>query len=109
MSEGILERIEAKLDKLLAGGGAAPAVKEKPVKEKPAKPAKPDFTAEQLRDKFLAVQKKHGDAVTKELIAECGYEKLAMLVADTDKWQASWDAAEAKLAEDAAADDDGGL
>lgn len=106
MSEGILERIEAKLDKLLAGGGAAakPAAAAKADK----KPAKPDFTAEQLRDKFLEVQKKHGDAAAKALITECGYEKLAMLVADTDKWQASWDLATAKLDEEVA-DGDGGL
>jgi len=105
MSEGILERIEAKLDKLLAGGGAAA----KPAAAKGKdKPAKPDFTAEQLRDKFLEVQKKHGDAAAKALITECGYEKLAMLVADTDKWQASWDLAVAKLDEEVA-DGDGGL
>ena len=38
-------------------------------------------------------------------------DKLAKLIADTANWQKYWDAAEAKLAEDAAddGDDDSGL
>ena len=107
MSEGILERIEAKLDQLLAGGGAAAPKKTTAAKDKD-KPAKPDFTAEQLRDLYLSVQKKHGDAAAKALITEAGFSKLAELVGDTDKWQNSWDLATAKLAEEVA-DDNGGL
>lgn len=105
MADGILERIEAKLDQLIAGGGAAA----KPAAKAAAKKAdKPAFTAEQLRDKYIEVQKKHGDAEAKALITEAGYTKLAELVGDADKWQASWDLAEAKLAEEPA-DDNGGL
>ncbi len=110
MSDGILERIEAKQDEILAllkAGGGKPATTAKAATA--AKKDKPAFTAEQLRDKFLEVQKKFGDAAAKELITEAGFDKLAKLVADTDKWQASWDLAEAKLAEEAPGDDDGGL
>jgi len=107
---GILEEIKAQNEKIIAllEGGAAAA---KPAAEKKAttKAAdKPKFTAEQLRDKFLEVQAKHGDEAAKSLIADCGYDKLAKLVADTSTWQASYDKAEAKLAE-GVEDDDGGL
>lgn len=109
MADGILEQIAADVAEiksmLASGAGAAPAEEKKPAGRQKA--AKPDFTAEQLRDKFLEVQSKHGDAVAKQLISDCGYDKLAKLIADTKTWQASWDAAEAKLAEEP--DDDGGL
>lgn len=111
---GILEEIKAQNDEILAllkGGAAAAPAADKPkstVKPKADKAAKPDFTAEQLRDKFLAVQEKHGDAAAKALIAECGHDKLAKLIADAPNWQKYWDAAEAKLAEDAEDEDDNG-
>lgn len=107
---GILETIQAQNEEILAllkGGAAAPAkAAAKPAAAKKAD--KPAFTAEQLRDKVLEVQAKHGDEAAKQLIADCGFDKLAKLVADTASWQASWDLAEAKLAEEPA-DDDGGL
>lgn len=112
---GIIEQMAADLAEIkamLANGAAAPAAAEaaeKPKRTAKPKEEKPSFTAEQLRDKFIEVQKKHGDATAKALIKDCGYEKLAMLVADTKTWQASWDAAEAKLAEDGEGDDNGGL
>lgn len=109
MSEGILERIEAKLDQLLAGGGGKATTTKPAAAKKEEKPAKPDFTPEQLRDKYLEVQKVHGDAAAKALITEAGFNKLAELVGDSDKWQASWDLAVAKLAEEPAGDDNGGL
>lgn len=123
---GILEQIAADIAEIKAtlAGGAKPAAtataaaatgeKAETAAEKKkrlaaeAEAAKPTFTAEELRDKFLAVMEKHGDAAAKELIAEAGYDKLAKLVADAPNWQKSWDLAEAKLAEDAA-DDNGGL
>lgn len=112
MSEGILERIEAKQDEILAllkaGGGKAAATGKAAASNKDKAADKPSFTAEQLRDKFLEVQGKHGDVVTKALIAEAGFDKLAKLVADTATWQKSWDLAEAKLAEDVP-EEDGGL
>ncbi len=114
---GILERIEEKLDQLLAGGGApaaaAPATEtaaQKKAREKAAAAAaKPTFTAEQLRDKYIEVQGKHGDVFTKGLIAEQGHDKLAKLIADSDNWQKYWDAAEAALESEAEEGDDGGL
>lgn len=108
MADGILERIEAQNAEILAllKGGAAPKTTTKAAAK--AAPAKPAFTAEQLRDKYIEVQKKHGDAEAKALITEAGYTKLAELVGDADKWQNSWDLAEAKLAEEPA-DDNGGL
>lgn len=114
---GIIEQIAADVAAIKAAlaGGAAPAAEAKPATNKGGRPkkdtpAKPSFTAEQLRDKFLEVQDKHGSDAAKELIADLGYEKLAQLVADAPKWQESWDAAEAKLAEDADdGEDNGGL
>lgn len=117
---GILEEINEKLDKLIAmqGGDAAPAEKKETAAEKKkreaaekkaAEAAKPDFTAEQLRDKFLEVQQKHGDAAAKALIKEQGHDKLANLIADAANWQTYWDAAEAKLDEEPEGDDNGGL
>ena len=119
---GILEEIKAQNDEILAllKGGAAPAAapagetaaekkKREAAEAKAAKAAKPDFTAEQLRDKYIEVQQKHGDAAAKELISEMGHPKLAQLIGDTANWQKYWDAAEAKLAEDAEGDDNGGL
>lgn len=98
-----LDSLHAKIDALSVGGGASSGG------GRGRKAAdKPDFTAEQLRDKFIEVQKKHGDVDAKALIAELGYDKLAKLVADTKNWQKCWDAAEAKLAEEPT-DDDGGL
>lgn len=117
---GILERIEEKLDQLLAGGGAAPAAAaakpatetaaQKKAREKAAaEAAKPSFTAEQLRDKYIEVQGKHGDVFTKGLIADQGHDKLAKLIADSDNWQKYWDAAEAALETDADEGDESGL
>lgn len=119
---GILEEIRDQNAKIIAllEGGAAPAAKAaeapkaetaaaKKAREKAeAEANKPSFTAEELRDKFLEVMNKHGDAAAKELIAEAGYDKLAKLVADAPNWQKSWDLAEAKLGEEVA-DDNGGL
>lgn len=116
---GILEQINEKLDRVLAAleNGAAPAAAkektetaaEKKKREAAEKKAsKPAFTAEQLRDKYLEVQREHGDAAAKELINEQGHQKLANLIADTANWQKYWDAAEEKLAEDPAGDDDNG-
>lgn len=121
---GVIEQIAAdvaEIKAMLAKGGApatgkAETAAEKKAREKAEKEAaanaeKPSFTAEQLRDKYLEVQSKHGDAAAKALIAEAGYDKLAKLIADAPKWQASWDLAEAKLAEEVAEeeDDNGGL
>lgn len=111
---GLLEQIAADVAEIKAAlaGGAAPAAEAKaetkPKTTTKPKAEKPAFTAEQLRDKFLEVQNKHGDAAAKELIAEAGYDKLAKLIADAAKWQNSWDLAEAKLAEEPAGDDDNG-
>lgn len=114
---GLLEQIAAdvaEIKTMLSAGGAAPAAAAKAETKpkaaaKPKAAEKPAFTAEQLRDKFLEVQSKHGDAAAKELIAEAGYDKLAKLIADAANWQKSWDLAEAKLAEDGGDDDNGGL
>lgn len=118
---GILEQIRDQNIEILAALAAlgAPAgtttpktetAAQKKAREKAeAEAAKPSFTAEQLRDKFIEVQKKHGDVVTKKLIADQGHEKLANLIGDAANWQKYWDAAEEKLAEDAEGDDNGGL
>lgn len=120
---GMLEDISAKLDDVLAllaaADGVAPATaapaaetaaqKKAREKKEQAAAAKPAFTAEQLRDQYIAVQKKHGDAVAKALIAEGGHSKLADLIGDTDNWQAAWDRAVAKEAEPVEGDDNGGL
>lgn len=115
---GILEEIQASLArieaKLEGGAAAAPAATEtaaqKKAREKAAAAAaKPAFTAEQLRDKYIEVQGKHGDVFTKGLIAEQGHDKLAKLIADSDNWQKYWDAAETALEADADDGDDGGL
>lgn len=116
---GILEEIRdqnAKIIALLEGGasaGAAPkkeTAAEKKAREKAeAEANKPTFTAEQLRDKYIEVQQKHGDAAAKALIKEMGHEKLAALIGDAPNWQQYWDAAEAKLAEEPEGDDNGGL
>lgn len=115
---GMLEQMAAdiaEIKAMLAGGaGEAPVKKEtaaeKKAREKAEKEAaKPSFSAEQLRDRFLAVQQKHGDAVAKALIKAQGHEKLANLIADTANWQAYWDAATAKLEEEPEGDDNGGL
>lgn len=106
-----LESLHEKIDALGTGTAAAPAATKAAAKKTPAKTeaAKPAFTAEQLRDKYLEVQGKHGDVFTKGLIAEQGHDKLAKLIADSDNWQKYWDAAEAALEADADGDDDGGL
>lgn len=111
---GILEEIRdqnAKIIALLEGGAAAaPAKAEaKPKADPKKKEEKPAFTAEQLRDAYLGVQEKHGQAAAKDLITEAGYDKLAALVGDTANWQKSWDLAQAKLAEEPEGDDNGGL
>ena len=120
---GIIEQMAADIAEIKAmlanGAGAAPAAagetaaekkkREAAEKKAAAEAAKPSFTAEQLRDKFIAVQQKHGDAAAKALIKEQGHEKLANLIADAANWQKYWDAAEAKLAEDEEGDDNGGL
>ena len=120
----IIEQMAADIAEIKAmlanGAGAAPAAaagetaaekkkREAAEKKAAAEAAKPSFTAEQLRDKFIAVQQKHGDAAAKALIKEQGHEKLANLIADAANWQKYWDAAEAKLAEDEEGDDNGGL
>lgn len=117
---GMMEQMAAdiaEIKAMLAGGAAAGAAAEpketaaqKKAREKAEKEAaKPSFTAEQLRDKFIEVQQKHGDAAAKALIKDQGHEKLANLIADTANWQKYWDAAEEKLAEDPEGDDNGGL
>lgn len=123
---GILEEIRdqnAKIIALLEGGAGAATATTKTVdtpkaetaaeKKKrlaaEAEAAKPSFTAEELRDKYLAVMEKHGDVKAKELIATAGYDKLAKLVADAPNWQKSWDLAVESLEADAEADDNGGL
>lgn len=112
---GILEEIRDQNAKILAllEGGAAPAADAKPAAKKTTtkkeEPKKPAFSAEDLRDKFLAVQEKHGDAVAKALIKDCGHEKLAQIIGDAENWQSYWDKAEAKLEEEPEGDDNGGL
>lgn len=117
---GMMEQMAAdiaEIKAMLAGGATAGAAAEpketaaqKKAREKAEKEAaKPSFTAEQLRDKFIEVQQKHGDAAAKALIKDQGHEKLANLIADTANWQKYWDAAEEKLAEDPEGDDNGGL
>jgi hypothetical protein len=116
MADGMLETmaadiaaIKAMLEGGATAGAAAPTAETpKPTRTRTPKADKPTFTAEELRDKFLEVQSKHGDAAAKQLIADCG---LAKLIADTSTWQASYDAAVAKLAEDAddEGEDNGGL
>jgi hypothetical protein len=92
-----------------SGETAAEKKKREAAEAKAKKAAKPDFNAEQLRDKFLEVQKKHGDAAAKALITENGHAKLADLIGDTDGWQKAWDSAVAKLEEEPEGDDNGGL
>lgn len=117
---GVIEQIAADVAaiKAILEGGAAvsPAADKKETaaerKKREAaevKASKPDFTAEQLRDKYIAVQETHGAAVAKALIKEMGFDKLANLVGDAPNWQQYWDAAEAKLAEEPEGDDNGGL
>ena len=119
---GILEEIRDQNAEILAllKGGAAPAAAaaeapketaaQKKAREKAeAEANKPAFTAEQLRDLYIAVQDKHGSDATKALIKEMGFDKLANLIADAANWQQYWDAAEAKLAEAQEGDDNGGL
>lgn len=122
---GILEQIAADLAEVkerlnaLEGGKASggkasgkasgKAADKDKAKDDAAEVEKPDFTAEDLRQKFLAVQSKHGDDVAKSLIGELGYSKLAELIADTENWQKAMDAATAKLEEEPEGDDNGGL
>lgn len=109
---GILEEIKAQNEEILAllkGGAATKATTTKAAADKKKDPPKPTFTAEQLRDKFIEVQRKHGDPAAKALIKDQGHEKLANLIADVANWQKYWDAAEAKLAEEPEGDDNGGL
>lgn len=119
---GIMEQMAADIAEIKAmlAGGAAPAAADKgetaaekkkreAAEKKAAEAAKPAFSAEQLRDKFIEVQKTHGDAAAKALIKEQGHDKLANLIADAANWQKYWDAAEAKLAEEPEGDDNGGL
>lgn len=121
---GILEEIREQNATIIAllKGGAAPAAAatettapketaaQKKAREKAeAEAAKPTFTAEELRDKYLKVQEKFGDAAAKALIKEMGHEKLANLIGDAANWQQYWDGAEAKLAEEPEGDDNGGL
>lgn len=112
---GILEEIKESLaelhKKVDALGTGAPAAAAGAKDKKPAtkKADKPEFTAEQLRDKFLECQQKHGDAATKALIAELGHDKLAKLIADAPNWQKAWDAVTAKIEEEADDGDDSGL
>lgn len=56
------------------------------------------FSAEELRLKYIEVQKVCGDAEARFLIEQMGHHKLATLIADYENWQEYWDAAEAKLA-----------
>lgn len=111
---GMLEDIAASLaslhEKVDALSKAAPkAATGGKGKDKDTAPPKPEFTAEQLRDQFLAVQQKHGDAAAKALIADMGHSKLANLIGDTANWQKYWDAATARLADEPEGDDNGGL
>jgi len=124
---GMLEQIAADVAeiKALLAGGAAPAApvesgekaetaaekKKREAAEKKAAEAaaKPAFTAEQLRDKFIDVQQKFGDAAAKALIKDMGHEKLANLIADAPHWQKYWDAAEERLLDEPEGDDNGGL
>lgn len=123
---GILEEIKAQNDEILAllkgGATAKPATAAAATGDKPetaaqkkarekaeAEAAKPKFTAEELRDKYIEVQQTHGDAAAKDLIAEMGHPKLAQLIGDTANWQKYWDAAIAKLEEAPEGDDNGGL
>ena len=118
---GMLEQIAADIAEvkaMLAAGGAPAAAagesaadkkKREAAEKKAAEANKPSFTAEQLRDKFIEVQKKFGDADAKALIKEMGHEKLANLIGDAANWQKCWDAATAKLEEEAGGDDNGGL
>lgn len=125
---GILETMAADIAEIKAtlaamngaAGSAAPATAtteppkesaaQKKAREKAeAEAAKPKFSAEELRDQYIAVQAKFGDAAAKTLIKEMGHDKLAMLIADTANWQKYMDAAVAKLAEEPEGDDNGGL
>lgn len=81
-------------------------------KAEPKKDEKPksDHTAEDVRNKFLALQSAKGDDVAKGVITDLGYKKLAELIADAENWDKAVEAAQAALdAEDAEEDDNGGL
>ena len=120
---GMMEQMAAdiaEIKAMLAGGATAGTAaktetaaekKKREAAEKKAAEAsaKPSFTAEQLRDKFIEVQQKFGDVEAKALIKAQGHEKLANLIGDTANWQTYWDAAEEKLAEEPEGDDNGGL
>ncbi len=126
---GILEEIKAAIEVLttkvdaIAAGGPAAEVTDKPptAAEKKAAAAAAkvkaaasapsfDFTAEELRDKFVELQNAKGSAVAKKVIADLGFDKLAKLIGDMPNWQIYWDAVAEALAvdgDDADADDSG--
>jgi len=105
---GMIEQILENQDKIMAmlaemqGGTkeskpaekAKPAAKPKatdkaaPKKAAPKKeePAESDFTAEDVRQRFLAIQGEHGDDVAKAAIQHFGKKKLAEIIGDAESW-----------------------
>ncbi len=94
----------------LAGGAAPAAEKPKATTTKPKAADKPksNFTAEQVRDKFIALKDATDEATARSTIEAQGVKRLAELVADPSKWDAAMAAADEAI-EAAGGDDDGGL
>lgn len=94
----------------MANGAPAAAAEKPKAASKPKASDKPksEFTAEQVRDKFIALKDATDEATAKATIEAQGVKKLAELVADPSKWDAAMAAADAAI--EAAGDDgDGGL
>lgn len=96
---------------LAAGGGTAaaaakPATAKKETAKKETAP-KSSFTAEQVRDKFIALKDATDEATAKSTIEAQGVKKLAELVADPSKWDAAMAAADAAIEAAGDGDDDG--
>lgn len=94
------KRTNELLEKMLGAGAGTKGAGTKGAGTKADTAVKPTFSAEDLKNKYVEVQKSKGEAVAKQLIKDMGFEKLAVLIADTANWQKYMDAAVAKLAEE---------
>ncbi len=110
-----IEALTVQVTALVAAGGAAPATAAKATPAKAAAkaadkaPAKSSFTAEQVRDKFIALKDATDEATAKATIEAQGVKKLAELVADPSKWDDAMTAADAAIEAAGGDDGDGGL
>ncbi len=74
-----------------------------------AEEGKSDFTAEDVRGRFLAIQSAHGDDVAKSAIGALGYKKLAEVIADAENWDTIMEKSASILETGETDDDNGGL